>query len=267
MFCGKCGAPNSGTTGPCCKCGTPLMVPPSGSLLHFSAEFRAQGGSAVYPRTFAPVSYAGQSVPPSRSAAPAPSVRKPSRGRTVWLIFCLAVLMVAAAVFFLLMIMDDGNSPEKEAAETAQQLAQLLENAPHSIDADEVLELIPTEVEDYLLERQGISRAEFDENAAQWSEDLQAYIAQTYGEDCACTIDGMSSLGEEDTKRIRELYKEEIPGLSIDNAVDVSLTIEGNKTLTPTIHLIEADGQWYVDVLSLMQMAEPMNFHLAAAQE
>lgn len=158
----------------------------------------------------------------------------------------ILVLVIGIALFALL----SGRSAEK----TVEKFI----DAQFSADAEAIIELIPDEIVEYILDEEGYDEYdEFLEEGEDSLKDMLESVEDVYGEDWSYSFE-ITEMEEASNKKLRELkeeYEDEFD-VEIDGAqtVKVKITVKGEdleQTNSMKIKLVKIGNTWYVDAPSM----------------
>lgn len=220
-----------------------------------AAEFCAACGTGLEPGSrfcLACGQSVGQEAQPKREA-PKPPKKKRKASRIILL--SLALLLVAVAVGLVLYLMLGAKTPEAVAKEYLQAV---LEG-----DAQSVLQFLPAEAVEELVEAEGYEdEAELCHQKAKDMAQMLDQFDPVWGPGWTYEIRSaeVRSWVAEETDRICEQYELSY-GYEIQDAVIVYVDVQfkgqlRSETKTEKICLIQMDGKWYLD-----HLAHPDLFH------
>lgn len=179
------------------------------------------------------------------------TVSPASTGKRNKKIGILAVVVVAVVVILLLAVLLGGRSYQETVDEYVD--AQL------SANMGAVMELVPDEVIDYMLAREGYSQEDFDTMLAEATEDVREQLDaydDHFGADWEVSyqILRVVEANEEELAELQAYY--DAIGVKVSDAktVEVELTIQGSQSKmsnTMDIDVMKSGRSWYLDVQSL----------------
>lgn len=228
MFCGKCGTQNPDTAAFCKSCGTRL-------------------NSQVKPaaRTVTKTTARTQMQPQTKRPA---AKHKRRQDKKIGLI---AVAAVIAVVLILAIVLFGGRSYKAAVKQFF--------NATFDVDGKAIVELIPDDLVDYVLDESGYDEDELDEMIGDIEDEFEDQIASIkryLGDDwdVSYKIVSTEDIKGNDLKDLKEDYKD--IGVKISAAKDVEMELivkagETENSNTITISLIKVGRSWYLDLDSM----------------
>lgn len=128
-------------------------------------------------------------------------------------------------------------------------------NASFKADAETIVELIPEEMIDYMLDEYGYDEDEFDEMVEELEEELQD-VMDYLGDDVKFSyeIKSAKDVSDDDLSELQEEYEEVDVEVSAAKTVKVKLKIESDdfdESTTMEISVIKVGRSWYLDVYNM----------------
>lgn len=228
MFCGKCGTQNPDTAAFCKNCGTRL---------------NGQVKPSVKAATKTPV----RTQPHSQGKRPAPK-HKRRKDKKVGII---AVSAIVAFALILAIVLFGGRSYKTAVKQFF--------DATFDVDGQAIVNLIPDDLIDYVLDESGYDEDELDEMIEDIEDEFQDQIdslKRYLGDDwdVSYKIVSAENIKGEDLKDIKEDYKDIGVKVSAAKDVEMELTVKAGETEnsnTITISLIKVGRSWYLDLDSM----------------
>ena len=163
----------------------------------------------------------------------------------------VAVYTVVLAVLILVFALFGGRSYKS----TVKKFI----NASLEPSAAAIMELIPKNLVDYVLEEEGFDEDEMDEMIEEMDEELQeqfAYIERYLGEDWKVSYEILTaeSLKDDDLEDLKENYEDLDVKVSTAKKVEVELTITAGETEASnsvTLYVIKVGRNWCLDIGSM----------------
>lgn len=179
------------------------------------------------------------------------AVPKTANGKRDKKIGILVVVAAVVVVIILLAVLLGGRNYQETVEEYLD--AQL------SANMGAVMELIPDEVIDYMLAREGYSREDFDILLAEATEDVREQLDaydNHFGTDWEVSYQILRAVetNEEELAELQAYY--DAIGVEVSDAktVEVELTVQGSQAEmsdTMDIDVMKSGRSWYLDVQNL----------------
>lgn len=229
MFCRVCGTQNPDHAAFCKGCGNQLKE-------------RAGVPTEAPART------------PARVQSQAYQSRQPARRndhRQDKKIGIIAVGAAAAVVLILIFVLFGGRGYKA----TVKQFFK----ATFDADGEAIVDLLPDDLLDYVLDEAGYDEDELDEFIEEIEDEIEdqlAYIERYLGDDLdfSYKIVDSEDIKGDDLKDIKKEYKRAGVKVSAAKEVEVELTVKAGKTEnedTITISVIKVGRSWYLDLDSM----------------
>lgn len=189
-----------------------------------------------------------QKGPDKLAAVPSYSLQSSQRNRVVGI---AAVGVVAVVVIALLFALLSGRSYKSTVTKFL--------DATFEADAKTILNLVPDNMIDYMLDDTGYDRADMNDALDELSEELQDeidYITRYLGDDWKVSYEILST-EDISAKELRELksdYEEYDVAVSTAKNVEVTVTVKAadmETSNTIEIPVIKVGRSWYLDVENL----------------
>lgn len=228
MFCRKCGTQNPDTATFCKGCGTRL-------------------NSQVKPaaKTVTKATARTQMQPQTKRPAPKHKHRQDKKVGIIAVSAIVAVALILAIVLF-------GGRSYKTAVKQ-------FFNATFDVDGQAIVNLIPDDLIDYVLDESGYDEDELDEMIEDIEDEFQdqinslkRYLGDNW--DVSYKIVSAENIKGDDLKDIKEDYKDIGVKVSAAKDVEMELTVKAGETEnsnTITISLIKVGRSWYLDLDSM----------------
>lgn len=228
MFCGKCGTQNPDTAAFCKSCGTRL-------------------NSQVKPaaKTVTKTTVRTQMQPQAKRPAPKHKRRQDKK------VGVIAAAAIVAFVLILAIVLFGGRSYKTAVKQFF--------NATFDVDGKAIVNLIPDDLIDYVLDESGYDEDELDEMIEDIEDEFQDQIdslKRYLGDDwdVSYKIVSAENIKGEDLNDIKEDYKDIGVKVSAAKDVEMELTVKAGETEnsnTITISLIKVGRSWYLDLDSM----------------
>ena len=238
MFCTKCGAQNASGSRFCGKCGSPLGAAdnvygapqqPAAAGNPYGASYQgASGGHAAAPR-------------PARPAAPSGS----GKGKLI------AIVAAALVVLGLLGCWIFGVFGGGGYEDVVDDFIEAIFDG----DAKGVVDCLPDQVMDYLVEEEGVSKRELTEELQDGLDEIFEYMPS--GLKVSHKIVYTEDVYGEDLRDLKEEYEEIGIRVTAAKCVEVEMIASYmgmSESTEVELYVVEIGGSWYIDLESMGDM-------------
>ena len=235
MFCTKCGTQNASGSRFCGKCGAPLGSADNG----YGAPQQSAAGNAYGApyQPAAPAGYAGNPRP-ARPAAPAGS------GKGKLIAIAAVALVVVALLGCWIFGVFGGGSYEDVVDDFIESM--------FDGDAAGVVDCLPDQVMDYMVEEEGVSKRELVDELQEELDYIFDYMPS--GLKVTHKILYTEDITGDDLRYLKEDYEEIGAKVTAAKYVEVELTsyyMGMSESTEVELCVIEVGGSWYIDIESM----------------